>query len=83
MEQNKNKTLQLKCFLLDSDGAVRDENDIKVIEWEKPDTSRTRQMLLEKLRNAFDYVQWPFNTTIRGRFEFFLFLFISKMLTVL
>ena len=72
-QQIKNKTLQFKCCLLDSNGSVRDDNDIKLINWdttsadETPASRANRQMLLDKLRDTFDHVQWPFKTAIRGK----------------
>ena len=71
MEVEKTKTLELKCCLLDADGAVREDTKVKVINWtasENP-TAADRELLREKLDNAFDAddVQWPYNTAIRGK----------------
>ena len=71
MEVEKTKTLELKCCLLDADGAVREDTEVKVINWtasENP-TAADRELLREKLDDAFDAddVQWPYNTAIRGK----------------
>jgi hypothetical protein len=72
MEVEKVKTLELKCCLLDADGAVREDTEVKLINWtasENPTANDSRELLREKLDTAFEAedVQWPYNTAIRGK----------------
>ena len=66
-----NKTLNLQCCVVDSDGNVQ-EKDIINIHWETPaaetetDSTTERQLLEHKLDSAFDDVSAPFKAAIRG-----------------